>query len=605
MLPATRLLPEPGPLRAAPATALRAAGTARTGSGKRGKKAAAPPATLTLLAWLCRGAGRTGTGASATVIGQRRAHVGTAMALRWAGPGLSLPLLLPRRPAGSGIAAAGSPQPPGAVVRIPWALRQRLQRGAQRRRRGQQEAAPPRPGKLLLRSRRPELSQPRWQTVGRWEQPPLVSAGWKHRKAYGDYFQLEPSQEAAPALQAPPAEAGQGPTFAELGLQPALLAGLERLSIGRPTAVQRLAIPALRRGRSALCAAETGSGKTLAYLLPLLERLLGRPEAPAEAAGPAAPRGLVVLPSRELAAQVGAVAAALCAPAGLAVRGLTGGGAAGGLRRQLRAPPPGPAVLLGTPGALREALRRRFLGLERLRWMVLDEADTLMDDETLANTQSLHRLPPHVQQKFVRLKGRDKLPELLLLLKERPASGGAVLIFCNSASTVNWLGYILDDHKIKHLRLQGQMSAAARAGIFASFQKGEVSVLVCTDLASRGLDTSSVQLVVNYDFPDTLQDYLHRAGRVGRVGSRAPGAVVSFVTHRWDVDLVRKIETAARKRTGLPGMDSLKLPHQLIRFAYFETYFHLDLDLNLIYVCVIYSSIAFHYYLLPSANICY
>ncbi|KAM3665344.1 putative ATP-dependent RNA helicase DDX28 [Ammospiza maritima maritima] len=533
--------------------------------------------------------------------------------------GLALPLLLPRRPAGSGTAAAaGSPQPPGAVVRVPWALRQRLQRGAQRRRREQREAAAPHSGKLLLRSRRPELSQPRWQTVGRWEQPPLVSAGWKHRKAYGDYFQLEPSQQAAPALQALPAERGQGPTFAELGLQPALLAGLERLSIGRPTAVQRLAIPALRRGRSALCAAETGSGKTLAYLLPLLERLLGRPEAPAAeaaAVGPAAPRGLVVLPSRELAAQVGAVAAALCAPAGLAVRGLTGGGAAGGLRRQLRAPPPGPAVLLGTPGALREALRRRFLALERLRWMVLDEADSLMDEsftelleeilahaplaagapgpagpdeertqvvvvgatfpaglsETLAkftdvgrfvtlSTQSLHRLPPHVQQKFVRLKGRDKLPELLQLLKERPSSGGAVLIFCNSASTVNWLGYILDDHRIKHLRLQGQMSAAARAGIFAAFQKGDVSVLVCTDLASRGLDTSSVQLVVNYDFPDTLQDYLHRAGRVGRVGSKAPGAVVSFVTHRWDVDLVRKIETAARKRTGLPGMDSINKP---------------------------------------------
>uniref|UniRef100_A0A663DN69 RNA helicase n=1 Tax=Aquila chrysaetos chrysaetos TaxID=223781 RepID=A0A663DN69_AQUCH len=373
-----------------------------------------------------------------------------------------------------------------------------------------------------------------------------------------------PEQEdAAPALQAPPPDAEPGPSFAAMGLQPALLAGLEGLSIGRPTAVQRLAIPALRRGRSALCAAETGSGKTLA------------------AAGPASPRGLVVLPSRELAAQVGAVAAALCRPAGLGVRGLTGGGAAGGLRRQLRAPGTGAAVLLGTPGALREALRRRFLALGRLRWMVLDEADSLMDDsfiealeEILAHTpltlgkftdvgrfvtlatQSLHRLPPHVQQKFVRLKGRDKLPELLQLLKERPASGGAVLIFCNSASTVNWLGYILDDHKIKHLRLQGQMSAAARAGIFASFQKGDVSVLVCTDLASRGLDTSSVQLVVNYDFPDTLQDYLHRVGRVGRVGSKVPGAVVSFVTHRWDVDLVRKIETAARKRTGLPGMDS-------------------------------------------------
>ncbi|KAM6117829.1 putative ATP-dependent RNA helicase DDX28 [Pterocles gutturalis] len=520
--------------------------------------------------------------------------------------------LLPRRLLAT--QAAEGPQPPGSVVRVPWALRVRLQRGAQRRRRGQGDAAAAaaRPGKLLLRSRRPELSQPRWQTVGRWERPPLVSAGWKHRKSCGDYFQLEPSQEAAPALQVSRPEAGQGPSFAEMGLQPALLAGLEALSIGRPTAVQRLAVPALRRGRSALCAAETGSGKTLAYLLPLLDGLLARPEEPpAEAVGPASPRGLVVLPSRELAAQVGAVAAALCRPAGLHVRGLTGGGAAGGLRRQLRAPAPGAAVLLGTPGALWEALRRRFLALERLRWLVLDEADALMDDsfaepleEILAHaplaagasgpagpgeartqvvvvgatfpaglsqtlekftdvgrfvtltTQSLHHLPPHVQQKFVRLKGCDKLPELLQLLKERPAYSGAVLIFCNSASTVNWLGYILDDHKIKHLRLQGQMSATARAGIFASFQKGEVSVLVCTDLASRGLDTSSVQLVVNYDFPDTLQDYLHRVGRVGRVGSKAPGVVVSFVTHRWDVDLVRKIETAARKRTGLPGMDS-------------------------------------------------
>lgn len=516
--------------------------------------------------------------------------------------------LLPRRLAATR-AAAGA-QPPGSVVRVPWALRVRLQRGAQRRQRGQGEAAAARPGKLLLRSRRPELSQPRWQTVGRWERPPLVSAGWKHRKARGDYFQLEPSQEAAPALEAPAAR--QGPSFAEMGLQPALLAGLARLSVGRPTAVQRLAIPALRRGRSALCAAETGSGKTLAYLLPLLDRLLSRPaEPPADAAGPASPRGLVVLPSRELAAQVGAVAAALCRPAGLPVRGLTGGGAAGGLRRQLRAPPPGAAVLLGTPGALRAALRWRFLALGRLRWMVLDEADALMDEsfaepleEILAHaplaagapgpagpgeartqvvvvgatfptglsemlekftdvgrfvtltTQNLHRLPPHVQQKFVRLKGQDKLPELLQLLKEGPASGRTVLIFCNSASTVNWLGYILDDHKIKHLRLQGQMSAAARAGIFASFQKGDVSVLVCTDLASRGLDTSSVQLVVNYDFPETLQDYLHRVGRVGRVGSKGPGAVVSFVTHRWDVDLVRKIETAARKKSGLPGMDS-------------------------------------------------
>ncbi|NWI17642.1 DDX28 helicase, partial [Crypturellus soui] len=174
-------------------------------------------------------------------------------------------------------------------------------------------------------------------------------------------------------------------------------------------------------------------------------------------------------------------------------------------------------------------------------------------------TRSLHCLPPHVPQKFIRIKCQDKLTELLQLIKDRRPSAGAVLVFCNNASTVNWLGYILDDHKIKHLRLQGQMSAAARVGIFAAFQKGKVDILVCTDLAARGLDTSGVDLVVNYDFPASLQDYLHRAGRVGRVSSKGPGTVVSFVTYRWEVDLVRKIETAARKRTVIPGMEpSLK-----------------------------------------------
>ncbi|NWJ05325.1 DDX28 helicase, partial [Crypturellus undulatus] len=176
-------------------------------------------------------------------------------------------------------------------------------------------------------------------------------------------------------------------------------------------------------------------------------------------------------------------------------------------------------------------------------------------------TRSLHCLPPHVPQKFIRIKCQDKLTELLQLIKDRQPSAGAVLVFCKNASTVNWLGYILDDHKIKHLRLQGQMSAAARVGIFAAFQKGKVDILVCTDLAARGLDTSGVELVVNYDFPASLQDYLHRAGRVGRVSSKSPGTVVSFVTYRWEVDLVRKIETVARKRTVIPGMEpSLKEP---------------------------------------------
>uniref|UniRef100_A0A8C3S415 DEAD-box helicase 28 n=1 Tax=Chelydra serpentina TaxID=8475 RepID=A0A8C3S415_CHESE len=233
------------------------------------------------------------------------------------------------------------------------------------------------------------------------------------------------------------------------------------------------------------------------------------------------------------------------------------GAGPGCVKNQLRSDPDAD-LLVSTPGALCKALRKRMVRLERLCCLVLDEADTLLDptfldlvEELVTNlgrfttltSQNLHHLLPHVQQKFIRIKGSDKASELLQLIKDQGPASGAVLVFCNNASTVNWLGYILDDHKIKHLRLQGQMPAAMRAGIFTTFQKGQRDVLICTDLASRGLDTSHVELVVNYDFPSTLQDYLHRVGRVGRVGSKVPGTVVSFVTHRWDVDLVRKIET--------------------------------------------------------------
>lgn len=161
----------------------------------------------------------------------------------------------------------------------------------------------------------------------------------------------------------------------------------------------------------------------------------------------------------------------------------------------------------------------------------------------------------------MRLKGAEKVAELVQILKQhdrarRTGPSGTVLVFCNSSSTVNWLGYILDDHKIQHLRLQGQMPASMRAGIFQSFQKGSRDILLCTDIASRGLDSTNVELVVNYDFPLTLQDYIHRAGRVGRVGSKVPGTVISFVTHPWDVSLVQKIELAARRKRSLPGLES-------------------------------------------------
>ncbi|XP_007517833.2 probable ATP-dependent RNA helicase DDX28 isoform X2 [Erinaceus europaeus] len=514
-------------------------------------------------------------------------------------------LLTPRR----GLATR-DPENPLPVVRIPRALQQkqelRLSRG-----RNLPRPVLARPGRLLVSARRPELNQPVRLTLGRWESAPLASRGWKSRRALGDHFSIERAQREAPALRSLRSEA----TFAHLGLEPRVLRALVQATpeIVRPTTVQSNTIPLLLRGRHVLCAAETGSGKTLGYLLPLLQRLLSRPRL--NPCPLPAPRGLVLVPSRELAGQVWKVGRPLASSLGFKVRELRGGHGIGKIRLQLATQPP-TDVLVATPGALGKALKSRLVSLQQLSFLVLDEVDTLLDESFLelvsyilektqiaespqelgdpfnpkaqfvlvgatfpqgvgellnhvANPDSiatitsskLHCVMPHVRQTFMRLKGTEKVPELVQIIKQhdracRTGPSGAVLVFCNSSSTVNWLGYILDDHKIQHLRLQGQMPASMRAGIFQSFQKGSQNILICTDIASRGLDSTHVELVVNYDFPLTLQDYIHRAGRVGRVGSEVPGTVINFVTHPWDVNLVQKIELAARRKRSLPGLAS-------------------------------------------------
>lgn len=269
-------------------------------------------------------------------------------------------------------------------------------------------------------------------------------------------------------------------------------------------------------------------------------------------------------------------------------------------------------LLVATPGILWKALKWNKVSLADLNYIVLDEADTLFDktfnelvESILMQTQiasnakevqglhrnaqlvligatfpkgvedilskvldlgsihtikstKLHLLMSHVQHTFKRVKRADKVPELLQILKqhaaEKPKPG--IQIFCNASKTVNWLSYILDDHGIKHTRLHGRIPADLRLGIFEAFQKGQTDVLVCTNVASRGLDSCRVGTVFNFDFPDNIEDYMHRAGRVGRVGSKSQGSVLSFVTHAWDVELVQTIETAVRRRSNLPGMKS-------------------------------------------------
>ncbi|XP_070820835.1 probable ATP-dependent RNA helicase DDX28 [Chaetodon trifascialis] len=498
-----------------------------------------------------------------------------------------------------------------AVIRVPRYMQKSIDNVKQTR--GKNKINTMKAGKLLIQSKHPDLNQSAGYILGKFEQPILCSKGWKHNGSFGDYFTINNIKAVAPFVTEHQREDGDqktSATFTKLRICTELVEALNNISITHPTTVQLQTIPKVMKGHNVLCAAETGSGKTLSYLLPVVHRLQAdkRSEMYAEDANKI--RTVVLVPSRELAEQVAAVARTLCAPFGLLTKTVGGGRGVGHIKQVFRRSQPD--ILVATPGALVKAMRRRYLDLSELSFFVVDEADTMFDpsfsdmlEDILLHTniasnpketqgpgrkaqllvvgatfpggvgevlgqvtdlgsivviksKMLHFLMPHVKQTFLKVKGADKILELHQALKllQQEKGGGAVLVFCNKSATVNWLGYSLEEMGVKHARLQGEMPAALRTGIFRSFQKAMVDVLICTDIASRGLDTSRVRLVVNYDFPETHTDYIHRAGRVGRAGGVEDGEVLSFVTHPWNVELVQKIETAARRRTSLPGMES-------------------------------------------------
>ncbi|KAM8876621.1 putative ATP-dependent RNA helicase DDX28 [Synchiropus picturatus] len=496
--------------------------------------------------------------------------------------------------------AASSQEPP--LIRVPRFLQKRAENVKQTR--SKIKIPTVKPGKLLIQSKNPERNQSAAYTLGKFEEALLCSKGWKHKKSFGDYFTINNTKSVAPFV--PEHEDGKLKTFEKLDICKELVGVLDRINISHPTTVQLQTIPKIMKGHNVLCAAETGSGKTLSYLLPIVHKL----QTARHQEGEGRIRAVVMVPSRELAQQVAAVSRTLCAPFGFRTRTVGGGRGVGNILRVFR--DSNMDILVATPGALVKALRRNCLTLSELRFLVLDEADTMFDpsfsqllEDILQHTdissgpkdtqglqakaqllvvgatfpsgvgdvlskvtdlgsvvviksKMLHFLMQHVKQTFLKIRGEEKVLELNRALKmlQEEKKEGSVLVFCNKSSTVNWLGYTLEELGVSHVRLQGEMPATLRSGIFHSFQKGMVNVLVCTDIASRGLDTSRVSLVVNYDFPDSHTDYIHRAGRVGRAGGAKDGEVLSFVTHPWEVELVQKIELAARRRSCLPGMET-------------------------------------------------
>ena len=373
-------------------------------------------------------------------------------------------------------------------------------------------------------------------------------------------------------------------TFPELGLSPPLSAALAALGIAEPMPVQALAIPPALGGRDLLVLSPTGSGKTIAFAAPILDRLAaaatdrpaGREKGPE--AGPGARSGtrpplpgnveaLVLVPTRELALQVGRVFESICA-AGPGLPGrprvrVSHGGVS--INPQMLALRGGAEVLVATPGRLLDLARHNAARLSRVSCLVLDEADRMLAEGFAEELGAILALLPASRQNLLfsatfgseaeRVLG-PVLRDPLRLGKESPPEGGAmihkalsvapeakgpllrrliaegnwdrVLVFASSTRRADNVARKLNNNGIAATALHGDLSQAARTKALADFRDGRTRVLVASDLASRGLDITGLPCVINYELPRSPLDYVHRAGRTGRAGQ--DGLVISLVS---------------------------------------------------------------------------
>ncbi len=353
-----------------------------------------------------------------------------------------------------------------------------------------------------------------------------------------------------------PADGGPGPApgFPEMALSAATRAALSRMNISDPTPIQEKSIPLLLAGRDVIGQARTGSGKTLAFAVPL-----------AEQCDPSVRQvqALVLVPTRELAIQVAGVTEAMASPQRLRCTLLYGGRS---LQPEYKALKAGAQIIIGTPGRTLDHLRQGTLDLQSVRFLVLDEADEMLDrgfahdvEAILSQTPSSRQtalfsatIPdwvektatkhmrnpamvqvdadlqalPTVKHLVYTIQKDDKIGALRTLLDQRDDT--AVIVFGKTKRGVKKLAAQLGELGYPAGALQGNLSQNARERVMADFRSGAAPILVATNVAARGLDIEDIGQVINYDLPDSDLLFTHRVGRTGRMGRS--GEAVTFIT---------------------------------------------------------------------------
>ena len=343
-------------------------------------------------------------------------------------------------------------------------------------------------------------------------------------------------------------------TFPELGLSEPLLEALKHLGYERPTPIQEQTIPALLEGRDVIGQAQTGTGKTAAFGLPMLQYI--DPEVPETQA-------IVLTPTRELCIQVTQALRAYGERRGIEVVAVFGGAP---IRDQAARLKRDAHVVVGTVGRVLDMISRHHLILDGARYVVLDEADEMLDLGFLEDVETiLARCPmgrqtmlfsatipreirdladkfmhdpveiqvraatltiDTVEQFYVEVPDREKQEALVRVLKsERPEQA---IVFVRTKIGVDRLARRLGDAGVRVKALHGDMSQGSRDGVMIAFKSGRERLLIATDVAARGLDITGVSHVVNYDVPNSPDIYVHRIGRTGRAGET--GRAITMIT---------------------------------------------------------------------------
>ncbi|SNR53974.1 DEAD/DEAH box helicase [Lutibacter flavus] len=346
--------------------------------------------------------------------------------------------------------------------------------------------------------------------------------------------------------------------FTDLGIIEPILKALKEEGYTHPTPIQEQAIPILLDRKDLLGCAQTGTGKTAAFTIPILQHLFNNKQ---DHNGKRKIRSLIITPTRELAIQINESITAYGKYTGIKNVVIFGGVKQGGQTDALRR---GADILVATPGRLLDLISQGFISLQDIKYFVLDEADQMLDmgfihdiKKIIAKLpfkrQSLFfsaTMPPAIAELSTKILGEyervtikpkqataekveqavyfvsksNKTKLLIHLLEENPES--SVLVFSRTKHGADKIVRFLTKAHIKSAAIHGNKSQGARQRALGNFKKGELNVLIATDIAARGIDIEELSLVINYDLPNIPETYVHRIGRTGR--AKASGIAVSF-----------------------------------------------------------------------------